>query len=151
MAVPRKERVYQKHAWILLFLVSAFLTVRGIAAIFVGGSTYDIALKSSTGMTWNELLASNPGVARFILDRVIEEGVLYLGFGMFGLAISGFGYRRGERWAWYASLPMPITSLVFIAFGALPELVFLTLSLLGLFLPYRKFFPKKSVIGAASA
>ncbi len=145
MAAPRKERAYEKYAWILLFSMSAFLTVRGFAALFAGGSTYDIALKSSTGMRWNELLASNPGVTRFILDRIIEEGVLYLGFGMFGLAISGFGYRKGERWAWYASLPMPITFLVFIVLGVLFELVFLIISLLGLFLPYRKFFPKKQL------
>ncbi len=146
MAAPRKERAYEKYAWILLFSMSAFLTVRGFAALFAGGSTYDIVLKSSTGMRWNELLASNPGVARFILDRIIEEGVLYFGFGMFGLAISGFGYRKGERWAWYASLPMPITFLVFIiVLGVLFELVFLIISLLGLFLPYRKFFPKKQL------
>ena len=80
------------------------------------------------------------------------------------MAISATAYRRGEKWAWYALWSIPAMFIGFLALwinaGAtltilallggrgvleegLPIFEFLlTLSLLALLLPYRKFFPK---------
>ena len=65
-----------------------------------------------------------------------------------GIAVKPF--RKGERWAWYASLMWPVTFLAIIAsdlsFGFLPPAVAVAtpVSIAGLLLPYRKFFPKVS-------
>ncbi len=84
-------------------------------------------------------------------------------------------FRKGRRWAWYFLWYVPAEWIgealfVFVAVSFYPGLAaavlpgqsfdasfygfntfFAILSFLGLFLPYRKFFPKKSVIGADSA
>jgi len=59
-------------------------------------------------------------------------------------------YRKGERWAWYILWSVPVFFLGFVAIamsigasGLLPFLtLFVVLSLLGLLLPFRRFFPK---------
>ncbi|HLB68463.1 MAG TPA: hypothetical protein VJN63_08375, partial [Thermoplasmata archaeon] len=66
-------------------------------------------------------------------------------------------YRRGERWAWYALWVLPLNFVIglqglvlSLRVGAPPlfvPLLFVIISLLGLLLPYRKFFPKKAVSG----
>ncbi len=68
--------------------------------------------------------------------------------------VSMTSYKKGEKWAWYASWSMPIgilaaqlnvylltRSIMVIVLAA----VFIFVSLVGLFLPYRQFFPGKLI------
>ena len=67
------------------------------------------------------------------------------------LAITLTGYRRGEKWAWYTMWLVPAVLVgqglwysVFL--GDFNEMVqyipIVTVALVGLLLPYRKFFPR---------
>jgi hypothetical protein len=67
------------------------------------------------------------------------------------LAITLTGYRRGEKWAWYTMWLVPALLVGQGLFNSvflndfkemLSWIPITTLSLLGLFLPYRKFFPR---------
>jgi hypothetical protein len=60
-------------------------------------------------------------------------------------------YRRGEKWAWFTMWLVPATLVGQGLFNSvllgdfnemLPWIPVTTVSLLGLFLPYRKFFPR---------
>lgn len=164
----RKERTYEKYAWVILFVLSVFWVIRGLLAIFLGGAIFDIGLHALTGKGWNQLLVQSPALATFINGSQYEGGAFMVGFGLFGMAISSTSYRRGERAAWYTSWVMAL--VVFIVFpialgantpfatvgppqgqtvegGPIAPIaaaysVLILLTLLGLILPYRKFFPK---------
>ncbi len=135
MAMPRSEKVYEKYAWILLFAT-------GIIALIFGSQ--DLFRPFDPGYV------PNPSEA----FHIRAYGLAATGLGIFGLAIIFKGFRRGEKWAWYALWYYPIFYLSFYGFlqstgypgigaGIILLPVFAIITLLGLFLPIRKFFPRK--------
>jgi hypothetical protein len=130
LARPVAEKGYQKNAWVLLVIIGVVSVIFGIASI----------------------LASFQSPSPYSLTQVTQrdEGVVIIGFGLFGTAISYKAFRRGERWAWYVALYVPV-AFVYLTVNSYSSgganwplfVVLLLVDLAGLFLPYRKFFPKK--------
>jgi hypothetical protein len=122
------EKVYEKYAWIIPF---------AIGLIF--------------------LPAAVPHMLGVNTDPSLVEDIIDLGVAFFIITISLTAYRRGEKWAWYAFWFIPAFFLGFVAINfsidagpslLLPLTLFVILSLLGLLLPYRKFFPSKTSLNA---
>lgn len=150
MAAPRKERAYEKYAWVLLFLVGLVGFVSGLAFVVFPEPLDEPGIKSLTGSTWQDIVARSPGAASLARYFLRLFGLATMGFGLFGMAISALSFRRGESWAWYVlwlNLMFLVGYIVtnFSAGGSLwlPFSSFLVITLLGLVLPFRKFFPKK--------
>ncbi len=124
MGVPRSEKGYEKYAWIILLAIGIFWSLQGI--------TYQ---KDSVYVTTD--------FAAWVLRT------LFLGMGIFGVAITLRPYRGGERWAWYALSYWPIMFVIHrVTFGLYPiDGPFAFASFLGLALPVRKFFPKATKVG----
>ena len=149
-----------KHAWIILFLIWAIHLILSAKDFFPslqdvcigclpGGQT---PILSSTGQTWSQLAASDPRFASYLAFTLFDDGISGVGLAIFGMAVSYTSYRKGERWAWYLSWLNPIGiigaqlniySLTGSIFTIVLTVVFLLFCMLGLFLPYRQFFPKK--------
>ena len=76
-------------------------------------------------------------------------GLASIGMGMFGFLISTIAYRRRERWAWFALWYYPLFWTIHLLGGLPPgkehvhQIVFIVLSLAGLLLPVREFFPPR--------
>jgi uncharacterized membrane protein HdeD (DUF308 family) len=76
-------------------------------------------------------------------------GVASIGMGLFGLLITTIAYRRRERWAWFALWYYPVFWTAHLVGGLPPgkehvhQIVFIVLSLAGLLLPVREFFPRR--------
>ena len=76
-------------------------------------------------------------------------GVASIGMGLFGLLITTIAYRRRERWAWFALWYYPLFWTAHLVGGLPPgkdhvhQVVFIILSLVGLLLPIREFFPRR--------
>jgi hypothetical protein len=76
-------------------------------------------------------------------------GVASIGMGLFGLLITTIAYRRRERWAWFALWYYPVFWTVHLVGGLPPgkdhihQVVFIVLSLVGLLLSVREFFPRR--------
>ena len=76
-------------------------------------------------------------------------GVASIGMGIFGLLITTIAYRRRERWAWFALWYYPVFWTAHLVGGLPPgkehvhQIVFIALSLAGLLLPMREFFPRR--------
>jgi hypothetical protein len=76
-------------------------------------------------------------------------GVASIGMGLFGLLITLIAYRRRERWAWFALWYYPLFWTAHLVGGLPPgkdhvhQVVFIILSLVGLLLPIREFFPRR--------
>lgn len=158
MAVPavRTEKAYEKHAWIILFALGIVGLIVGLIGVSTGRPFEEPLVRTMTGMGWDELVASSPRIAAYISlwIRFAFSAVAF--FSILSIPIAWKSYRRGERWAWYALWAIPISSIAFtgvILSGGVSfwdssgsifyTLIALPLSLLGLLLPYRKFFPRK--------
>jgi len=150
------EKAYERYAWVLLLGLGILTLVFALMFVFLPTSMLEFGdFEGYTGMAWSELEASNPLVAEFFLQSAfVAIGYSMLGMAIFTIAISLTAYRRGKRWAWYAMWYVPVF-LVLSAGGILtqpesPDLLqevafygpLLIAALLGLLLPYRKFFPK---------
>src|SRR6267378_6999584 len=160
MANARAPRPSARYAWTLLFVFWALHLVLSVRDFFP--SLQDLclaclpgaqtAIQSSTGVTWSQLASTNPRIASFLASTFIDDGISGVGLAVFGMIVSLTSFRKGEKWAWYASWSMPIGILaaqlnVYLLTGSVLVIVlgvvFVLFSLLALFLPFRQFFPKK--------
>lgn len=127
MTVPRAEKAYEKYAWVLLL------------ATGVLGMTLALVLTFAPSTICN---VCNPEVLGF----VSALSTFWVGMNAFGLAITLKSYRSGEKWAWYTLWYFPAIFLIHSLFVPLPHnILSVIMPVLGLLLPYRKFFPKHSV------
>lgn len=102
----------------------------------------------------NGPFAAGSVIHAFMSSQVTEQiealrmrGTLVLGMVLFSLFITHGGFRLGQRWAWYALWYWPLFFIVqSAAFEAwIPNLPLTIVSIVALILPYRLFFPSKSV------
>ncbi len=145
------ERVYEKYGWLIFLALSVLWVVVGLTQVFLPDSLIENDAQLVTDMSWNELKASSPVATDLVRWLYGSLGLLKTSWSLLVLAITLTGYRRGEKWAWYALCLVPIllvSNALFNAwfFGDVSEMLqwipITTISLLGLLLPYRKFFPK---------
>lgn len=107
---------YRNHAWILLFVSSAVMVLVAVSLVMTLSTTL-------------------PGLA-------------IGGLGIFGTVVAATGFRNRRRWAWYTLWYVPAFALAgevwdIVSTGTTQGLfVVVLLSLAGLLLPYRAFFPK---------
>jgi len=153
-------KIYEKYAWTLLFAFWTLHLVLSVRDFFPSLQDFCIgclpgaqtAIQSSTGMNWSQLALTNPKLAGFLTSVLVDDGISGVGLAIFGMIVSLTSFRRGEKWAWYVSWSMPIGILaaqlnVYLLTGSVMVIVlavvFVIVSLLALFMPYRQFFPKK--------
>ncbi|OLD11694.1 MAG: hypothetical protein AUI97_08955 [Crenarchaeota archaeon 13_1_40CM_3_52_17] len=160
MAAAPSVKLYEKYGWITLFILWALHLVLSARDFFP--SLQDLCLgclpgaqtplQSVTGLTWSQLVSSNPKFASFLASTLIDDGISGVGLAIFGMVVSMTGYKKGEKWAWYVSWSMPIGILaaqlnVYALTGSTLVIylatAFTLASLLALFLPYRQFFHRK--------
>jgi hypothetical protein len=151
------EKFYEKYAWVILLTLGLLWLVVGLVAMYQPEGIFGTDAKSVTNMPWSELKASNPVAANFIIFIYGQMGLLKISWSFFVLAITLTGYRRGEKWAWYTLWFVPfllvsdaIFSVIYIGdvSQTLQFIPITTITLLGLLLPYRKFFPSKANLKA---
>ena len=108
-------------------------------------------------MSLSELEALSPVAMDMIRWLYGALGNLKVSWSFFVIAITLTGYRKGEKWAWYTLWLAPIllvTSGIYNSYfigdiGPLLQFMPVTaISLAGLFLPYRKFFPRTPSSGS---
>ena len=108
----------------------------------------ELAGFSTLGTTWDELGASDPGLANYITQLFRFLGLIFVGAALLFTVISATAYRRRERWAWYALWTFPamfVPVIVIDLTSAYPHIwhaysAFLIGALFGLILPVRMFF-----------
>lgn len=152
MTEPRREKFYEKYAWIILAAIGIVTLVAGLPHA-LGFNTDPATAERVVGMSLGDLEASNPGFYD-LYDLYFRFGGLSdMGWAFLLIVISTTKYRQGEKWAWYTLWFLPILFIgaagIVMSLGPpstdlLPYItLFGLLSLLGLLLPYRKFFPKE--------
>lgn len=147
-----KEKFYEKYAWVIFFAIG-LMTMAAAVPHALGLNTDPELVKSIVGMTIEDLKLTNPMSFELYNFYFRSGGLSDLGFAFLLIVISATAYRRGEKWAWYSFWIVPAFFLSFVALSLTlktssslipPLMVFIVLSLIGLLLPFRKFFPKKA-------
>jgi hypothetical protein len=144
-------RIFEKYGWLVyLFLGLLWLWV-GLTQVFDPGALGNEDAQHVTGMSLSELEAKSPEATEMIYFLFGAVGMLKTSWSFLVLAITLTGYRRGEKWAWYTLWLAPILLVTQGLFNSifhgdfnemLPWIPITTVSLVGLFLPFRKFFPR---------
>jgi hypothetical protein len=121
--ITQRGSVLFKIAWISLAIIGVAIIVFGLI------------------VTVGPTASSDPPYLRAI-------GVASIGMGLFGVLITTIAYRRHERWAWFALWYYPVFWTAHLVGGLPPgkdhihQIVFIALSVAGLLLPVREFFPR---------
>jgi hypothetical protein len=145
------ERPYVRYGWVVYLGLGLLWLVVGFMQAFSPDGLLDNEALLVTDITWSELKASNPMASELVRFTYGGLGLLKVSWSLLVLVVTLTGYRRGEKWAWYTLWLVPIllvSSALFNAswFGRINEaLQFIpitTVALVGLLLPYRKFFPR---------
>jgi hypothetical protein len=152
VAVVRKEKAYEKYAWIIPFVMGLFFLVSMAATFFfpVILTGAEGAVQSLTGSTFSQLAAANPGLGDYIYYLIRILAIFSAGLGAFFAVVSATAYRRGEAWAWYLTWAVPVLFLLdavndYYAFRYVDvsSMIIAAIIVTSLLLPFRKFFPKK--------
>jgi len=145
------ERVYEKYAWVLFLALGLLWVVVGLTQVFFPDGLIENDAQLVTDMSWSELQASSPVATDLVRFLYGGMGLLKTSWSLLVIAITLTGYRRGEKWAWYTLWLVPVllvssalfnVSFVGDIFQTLEWIPVMTATLLGLLLPYRKFFPR---------
>lgn len=147
------EKIYEKYAWVL-FLIIGTVVLAGALPHSLGFNTDPALVQTISGKTIEDLKVSNPRFFNLYNFYFSGGGLSDLGFAFFLIVIAATAYRQGQKWSWYAFWFVPAYFLGWIALSSTlphesisslipPLMAFFILSLVGLFLPLKKFFPKK--------
>ena len=141
------EKWYVKYAWIIFF-VFGLLTVIAAPINLLGTPPNPPLPEGTTGLTLAEMATRIPGILSYISGISVQIGNFLLTMGVLLMGIAAVPYRKGEKWAWYTCWIIPVFIVIQLAnsrggFLWQADAVFLVVAVAGLFLPYRKFFPKK--------
>ena len=145
--------VYEKYGWVIFLALGLLWLVVGLNQLFIPDTLLGNEVQHITGMSLSELEASSPVATEMVRWAFGAIGNLKMSWSFLVLAITLTGYRRGEKWAWYTLWLCPailvgqgLFDSVFLGdFNEMLQWIPITsISLLGLLLPIRKFFPRKS-------
>ncbi len=144
-------KVYEEYAWVILFTLGLLWVVVGFTQVFFPYGLLEDETQLVTDISWSELKTLSPQATELVSLIYGWLGLLKVSWSFLVIAITLTGYRKGEKWAWYTMCLVPIllvSNALFNTwfFGDTSEMIqwipIMTITLLGLLLPYRKFFPR---------
>jgi len=146
------KRVFEKYGWLVFLFLGLLWLVVGLNQIFLPDELIEKDVQHVTGMSLSELEASSPESIELVRFQMGIIGNLKTSWSLLVLAITLTGFRRGEKWAWYTLWLVPA---VLVCQGIIHSVILgdinemwawiptTSISLVGLLLPIRKFFPGK--------
>jgi hypothetical protein len=152
MAAIRREKAYEKYAWVIPFAMGLFFLLSMVATIISPGilTGAENAVKTLTGTTFSQIAVSSPGVANYVYYLITILAIFSAGLGAFIMVVSATAYRKGEVWAWYLTWVVPVLFLLdfgndyrVLRYVDVGSIMIIAILVAGLLLPYRKFFPVK--------
>jgi hypothetical protein len=144
-------RVYEKYGWVWYLALGVLWLVVGLSQLLTPVVLLEDDAQHISGMSLSELEASSSEATELIFWQIGTLGNLKISWSLFLIAITLTGYRKGEKWAWYTMWLAPAVLVCQAIFDSmflgdvnevLKWIPITFLSLVGLLLPYRKFFPR---------
>ena len=114
------ETFFERHAWKVILGVILLIGYFGVGDMIKGAADLQsgetVYMHSVTGMSWNDLQATSPTVARLIDTKFRTEGASLTAAALLGAAICLTGFRKGERWAWFSLWVLPLWMILTVVF-----------------------------------
>lgn len=156
MSLRNQESFFARNAWKVIFGLYMLILVLGVGEFLSGQSGDPGMVEAVSGISWEELRISNPGIADLLDVETRIIGSLWVGLGLIGAAVSLTGFKRGEKWAWWSmwSLPLVMALILgtFLSANLAPEAptppalfsapITIAIAALTLLLSFRRFFPR---------
>ena len=149
--MERKERLNEKYGWVVFLGLGLLWLVVGLTQLFNPEELIENEAQHIIGMSLSELEALFPEATELVRFQFGTVGVLKTSWSLLVLSITLWPYRKGEKWAWYTLWLVPAVLVgqglwysVFLGDFSemLPSIAIVTVTLVALLLPYRKFFPR---------
>ncbi|MFX1440665.1 MAG: hypothetical protein ACFFFD_10490, partial [Promethearchaeota archaeon] len=146
------ERANEKYGWVVMLALGILWLVVGLSQVFTPDELMESDALHIMGMSMSDLEVLSPEAVLYVRWLIGALGMLKMSWSFFVLATTMTGFRKGEKWAWYTLWLVPVLlvgqGIFNSAFlGDINEMLqwipITTITLFGLFLPYRKFFPRE--------
>ena len=103
---------WRRLAWVILIIADVGLGAWGLGAALApthllgpgGEPILPAGFEGYTGGSWDELAATSPNTAAYLTLIFRMYGIYIVAFSLLAVMIAATGFRRGERWAWWALL-----------------------------------------------
>ena len=149
------EKFFEKYAWLAFLIIGVMVAAAGLPHAF-GFNTDPTLVQTISGNTIEEIKVLNPMFFNLYNFYFSGGGLSDLGFAFFIIVISLTAYRQKQKWSWYAFWFIPVYFLAWVVLSLtlpaqsqsslfMPLILIITLSLAGLLLPFRRFFPRKEI------
>ena len=102
----------RRFAWLVMLIVDAGLLAWGAMAALapdylLGPGSRPIlsaGYEGFTGRSWDELMATAPMAAAFMVVLFRVYGTYIVAFGLLAIVVAATAFRHGDAWAWWALL-----------------------------------------------
>ena len=98
----------------LLMLIGSLAFI-GYAVVFLfrnfAGGGFELGVRTLNGVTRENLTALNPAIMHYIGHLHVATAGFIAATGIAVAALSWYGVRRGEWWAWIAAVVSPVVGL----------------------------------------
>ena len=98
----------RRHAWQLLFGITALIAFIGLNPVRQGIREDSSIPLAFAGMTPDQLQSDNAQTFRLIDVQARFSGIDLIVIGILFSTVLATGFRRNERWAWWAMWLLPI-------------------------------------------
>lgn len=99
----------------VLMLIGSLAFI-GYAAVFLfrafSGSGFELGVTTLNGVTQDNLDSLNPAIMHYIRHLHVATAGFIAATGIAVAALSWYGVRRGEWWAWIAAVVSPVVGLI---------------------------------------
>jgi hypothetical protein len=125
MSTGKLYSFFTHNAWKVIFGFFILILFLGIGEFIQGQGGDPGMVEAISGISWKELQASYPGIARLLDVETMIIGSLWVGLGLTGAALSLNGLKDGKRWSWWASWSLPLVMALiigaFLSAGLIPN------------------------------
>lgn len=108
MSTAKQNSFFVRNAWKVVFGLFILILILGVGEFIQGQGGDPGMVEAISGIPWQELKASNPGVAHLMDVETRIIGSLWVGLGLVGAALAFNGLRQGKRWAWWSAWSLPL-------------------------------------------
>jgi hypothetical protein len=117
-------RWLERHAWWGLLLIMLAFVSFGVTDLLVGPAADRAIPLALTGVPLDQLQAEGGAGYRLFDFFTRANGASLVLVGLWGSAILLFGFRRNQRWAWWAMWLLPVWAVsaagLYVVFGVDP-------------------------------